>query len=69
MTQTDVDRHPHIVWELTRACSMACTHCPVGAQRRRSVLELSTYEGYRTIDQIAAMQVALRLQAFGFAAR
>ena len=56
MPRTDADRHPHIVWELTRACTLACINCPIGAQRRRSVLELSTYEGYRTIDQIATMQ-------------
>ena len=56
MPPAEPDRHPHIVWELTRACSLGCTHCPSGAQRRRSVLELSTYEGYRTIDQIATLQ-------------
>jgi radical SAM protein with 4Fe4S-binding SPASM domain len=56
MSRTDADRHPHIIWELTRACTLACMNCPIGAQRRRSVLELSTYEGYRTIDQIATMQ-------------
>lgn len=43
------------MWELTRACKLLCAHCPVGAQPRRSPLELSTYEAYKTIDQIVAL--------------
>jgi AdoMet-dependent heme synthase len=44
------------MWELTRACKLSCLHCPVGAQQRRSPLELSTYEAYKTIDQIAQLR-------------
>jgi radical SAM protein with 4Fe4S-binding SPASM domain len=44
-----------VMWELTRACRLACTHCPVGAQQRRNPLELSTYEAYKTLDQIVAL--------------
>src|SRR5512138_1450496 len=44
-----------VMWELTRACKLTCVHCPIGAQQRRSPLELSTYEAYKTIDQIVAM--------------
>jgi AdoMet-dependent heme synthase len=44
-----------VMWELTRACRLACAHCPVGAQQRRSPLELSTYEAYKTLDQIVAL--------------
>jgi len=47
---------PVVTWELTRACRLACAHCSVGAQAKRSPLELSTYEAYKTIDQIAAMR-------------
>lgn len=47
---------PVVTWELTRACRLSCMHCPVGAQQKRSPLELSTYEAYKTIDQIAAMR-------------
>ncbi|HJW92444.1 MAG TPA: radical SAM protein [Thermoanaerobaculia bacterium] len=46
---------PVVTWELTRACRLTCAHCPAGAQAKRSPLELSTYEAYKTIDQIAAM--------------
>lgn len=51
------DRPRVVIWELTRACRLACAHCPVGAQPRRSPLELSTYEAYKTIDQIVALSV------------
>ncbi|HUP61894.1 MAG TPA: radical SAM protein [Thermoanaerobaculia bacterium] len=44
-----------VMWELTRACKLGCVHCPIGAQPRRSPLELTTYEAYKTIDQIVAM--------------
>ena len=47
---------PVVTWELTRACRLSCVHCPVGAQQKRSPLELSTYEAYKTIDQIAALR-------------
>jgi len=48
--------HPAVVWEVTRACGLHCQHCPMGAEPQRSPLELSTYEGYKTIDQIAALE-------------
>src|SRR6185369_8286500 len=47
---------PVVTWEITRACRLSCMHCPVGAQQKRSPLELSTYEAYKTIDQIAALR-------------
>jgi radical SAM protein with 4Fe4S-binding SPASM domain len=43
------------MWELTRACRLACVHCPIGSQSKRSPLELSTYEAYKTIDQIVTL--------------
>jgi radical SAM protein len=49
------DRPRVVIWELTRACRLGCAHCPAGAQPRRSPLELSTYEAYKTIDQIVAL--------------
>jgi AdoMet-dependent heme synthase len=47
---------PVVTWEVTRACRLSCVHCPIGAQHKRSPLELSTYEAYKTIDQIAALR-------------
>ena len=50
------DAAPIVMWELTRACRLNCVHCPIGAQQKRSPLELSTYEAYKTIDQIVALR-------------
>ena len=49
------DTPPIVMWELTRACHLQCMHCTAGAQARRNPLELSTYEAYKTIDQIVAL--------------
>jgi len=54
--ELDFAPHPVVIWEVTRACSLHCQHCPMGAESQRSQLELSTYEGYKTIDQIATLE-------------
>ncbi|MBZ5560787.1 MAG: TIGR04053 family radical SAM/SPASM domain-containing protein [Acidobacteriia bacterium] len=54
----DFNERPFIViWEVTQACDLACVHCRAMAQPFRNPLELSTEEGKRLIDEIAAMQV------------
>lgn len=53
--QQGSERARVVMWELTRACKLLCAHCPIGANPRRSPLELSTYEAYKTIDQIVAL--------------
>ena len=55
MEMNGTDRVRVVMWELTRACKLACVHCPIGSQPRRSPLELSTYEAYKTIDQIVSL--------------
>lgn len=47
--------HPIVMWELTRACDLHCRNCTIGATERRGAFELTTYEAYKTIDQIAAL--------------
>jgi AdoMet-dependent heme synthase len=44
-----------VIWEVTRACALACVHCRADAIPRRSPGELSTEEGFRLIDQIRAV--------------
>ena len=57
MNAIDFNVKPFVViWENTRACDLACVHCRAAAQPRRSQFELSTEEGFRLIDEIAAMQ-------------
>lgn len=51
----DVAERPFIViWEVTRACQLACAHCRAEAVRRRNSLELDTDEGRGLLDDIAA---------------
>jgi radical SAM protein with 4Fe4S-binding SPASM domain len=47
--------HPVVMWELTRACDLHCRNCTIGATESRGPNELTTYEAYKTIDQIAAL--------------
>ncbi|MGH9419763.1 MAG: radical SAM protein, partial [Thermoanaerobaculia bacterium] len=49
------EAHPVVMWELTRACDLHCRNCTIGATGNRGANELSTYEAYKTIDQIAAL--------------
>ena len=45
-----------VIWEMTRACDLACVHCRAAAQSRRSQFELTTEDGFRLIDDIAKLQ-------------
>jgi radical SAM protein with 4Fe4S-binding SPASM domain len=48
--------HPTVLWEITRACALECTHCPKpDDDGRPGSEELSTYEAYKTIDQIGSL--------------
>ncbi len=50
----DLNQTPLVViWEVTRACDLACFHCRASAQPQRNPLELSTLEGKKLIDDIA----------------
>jgi radical SAM protein len=42
------------IWEVTRACALACVHCRAAAIPRRDPEELSTAEGLALLDRIAA---------------
>ncbi len=46
------DRPAVIVWEVTRACSLACRHCRASAQPRRHSSELDLPEALNLLDQI-----------------
>lgn len=51
----DVSVRPFIViWEVTRACDLVCRHCRAEAVPDRDPRELTTREGCRLLDQIAA---------------
>ena len=51
----DFHRAPFLViWEVTRACALACVHCRADSIPRRDPRELTTEEGFRLIDQVCA---------------
>jgi len=51
----DASERPFIViWEVTRACQLACTHCRADAIRARNPFELTTGEGRRLLDDLAS---------------
>jgi radical SAM protein len=52
----DLNRTPLVViWEVTRACDLACFHCRASAQPQRNPLELSTVEAKKLIDDVAQL--------------
>ena len=53
----DFNNNPFIViWELTRACQLKCSHCRAEAQYHRHPLELTFEEGKKLIDDIYEME-------------
>jgi radical SAM protein len=53
MVDVDFDRSPFtVIWEVTRACALACLHCRAEAQPRRHPDELTTEEGYCLLEEI-----------------
>jgi radical SAM protein len=51
----DFNRAPFLViWEVTRACALACLHCRADAVHRRDPRELTTEEAFGLIDQVRA---------------
>jgi radical SAM protein len=56
MKHVDFDQSPFlIIWEMTRACPLACIHCRASAQRDPLPGELSTNEGKKLIDDVVSM--------------
>ena len=51
----DASERPFIViWEVTRACQLVCTHCRADAIRTRNPFELSTDEGRQLLDELSS---------------
>ena len=49
----DTDERPLVlVWELTRACELACEHCRADARPERHPDELTTAEGKRLLEAV-----------------
>lgn len=55
LTLDPSDRPFIVIWEVTRACALACAHCRADAITRRNSLELSTDEGKALLDDLAGL--------------
>ncbi len=55
VTDERFDDQPRLVfWEMTKACPLACVHCRAAAQSAPLPGELTTTEGMKLIDELAA---------------
>jgi len=43
-----------VIWEVTRACALACKHCRAEAIPNRDARELTTCEAFDLVDEVAA---------------
>jgi AdoMet-dependent heme synthase len=56
LASMDFNQAPFLtIWEVTRACALACRHCRASAQDQRDPDELTTAEGRALLDEIAGM--------------
>jgi radical SAM protein with 4Fe4S-binding SPASM domain len=44
-----------VIWEVTRSCALACSHCRAAAELGRDPRELSTEEGKALLDDVRGM--------------
>lgn len=65
LLQFSKDKRPVVVWNITRACNLKCVHCYAHATDGSSTDELSTAEGRRMIDDLAAFGVPVLLFSGG----
>jgi AdoMet-dependent heme synthase len=59
MALFNINERPfQVIWEITRACPLACQSCRPRLDARRHPLELSTDESLRLLDQVARCRPA-----------
>ncbi len=54
LLQFSQDKKPVVVWNMTRRCNLKCVHCYAQAKDERFKDEMTTEEGKRLIDDLAA---------------
>ncbi len=50
-------RRPIVVWNVTRTCNLKCIHCYTDSDNKKYRDELSTDEGLKLIDELAAFKI------------
>ncbi|MDR1395996.1 MAG: radical SAM protein [Deltaproteobacteria bacterium] len=65
LLQFSEDKKPVIVWNLTRACNLACVHCYASAQPQPAADELSLTETRNLVDSLTGYGVPVILFSGG----
>ncbi len=65
LLQYSADKKPVVVWNCTRRCNLHCLHCYSQSQDIAYAGELTTDEGYRLLDDLAAFGVPVVLFSGG----
>jgi len=65
LLQFSEDKRPVIVWNITKACNLKCVHCYAHATEQGTSDELTTEEGFRLIDDLAAFGAPVMLFSGG----
>jgi 12,18-didecarboxysiroheme deacetylase len=65
LLQFSKDKRPVVVWNITRACNLRCVHCYAHATGEGASQELTTSEGFKLIDDLAAFGVPVLLFSGG----
>ena len=65
LLQFSKDKRPVVVWNVTRACNLKCVHCYAHATEGGTSDELTTEEGRRMIDDLAAFGAPVLLFSGG----
>ncbi|MBW2366444.1 MAG: 12,18-didecarboxysiroheme deacetylase [Deltaproteobacteria bacterium] len=65
LLQFSKDKRPVVVWNITRRCNLKCVHCYAHATEEAVNNELSTREGKKLIDDLAAFGAPVMLFSGG----
>lgn len=65
LLQFSADKRPVVVWNITRRCNLKCVHCYAQATKEAESNELTTPEGKKLIDDLAAFGVPVLLFSGG----
>ena len=61
----ELQQRPVVVWNVTKGCNLACTHCYADATVERAPGELTTEEGKQLLDELADYGVPVVLFSGG----
>src|SRR3989338_235433 len=63
--KTASERRPVVVWNTTRTCNLRCIHCYTDSESKKYPGELTTDDGRKLIDDLAAFKIPALLFSGG----